>query len=167
MKLRLFTLLIVARKLKNIAIHQFRLRRRNVHQTYHSTQLDRYPQVYQSALEKCLTDKPTILSFGCSTGEELLDLTNYFPQGRIIGVDISDRVVRQARKRCANLPQIEIFNGNNIELEDYGPFDVIFAMAVFCRHPATKNVANCSDIYPFSVFNDAVGDLGGFLVEGV
>ena len=34
-------------------------------------------------------EHPKILSFGCSTGEEVATLSKYIPHGSIVGVDIN------------------------------------------------------------------------------
>jgi S-adenosylmethionine-diacylgycerolhomoserine-N-methlytransferase len=39
-----------------------------------------------------------ILEIGCGTGKNLANLSHYLPQARLIGLDISEDMLRQARK---------------------------------------------------------------------
>ena len=59
----------------------------DVHQISNYTALDRYPDLF-STCKTLMQGKDTlkILSFGCSTGEEVLTLREYFPNAFIVGV---------------------------------------------------------------------------------
>jgi len=91
-----------------------------------STKEERYPKIYDSAA----TLKPKakrVLSFGCSTGEEVFALAKRFPNAeQLIGVDIDTNRIRDARK--AN-------KQNNIFFHDVlgglGKFDIVTALNVF------------------------------------
>ena len=45
-----------------------------------------------------------ILEIGCGTGKNLVDLCHYLPQARLVGLDISEDMLRQARKNLAAYP---------------------------------------------------------------
>ena len=45
-----------------------------------------------------------ILEIGCGTGKNLADLAHYFPQARLVGLDISEDMLRQARKNLNAYP---------------------------------------------------------------
>ena len=47
-----------------------------------------------------------ILSYGCSTGEEVLTLRNYFPNAHIIGAEIN----KHSLAKCRQLPVDEKIN---------------------------------------------------------
>lgn len=56
----------------------------NLHQTTPLTKHNRYPKVFKAVSEILAgTKEPTILSFGCSTGEEVFSLREYFPDALI------------------------------------------------------------------------------------
>jgi len=61
---------------------------------------NRYPWVFEM-VSQLLSDlsAPKILSFGCSTGEEVASLHQYFKQATIIGVDINPWCIHQCRKK--------------------------------------------------------------------
>ncbi len=74
---------------------------RNVHQRVTFTATNRYPLVFQKCAEYLKERNipgPKILSFGCSTGEEVFTLGKYLPQATIIGTDINSWCIRRCRK---------------------------------------------------------------------
>jgi SAM-dependent methyltransferase len=108
-----------------------------------------------------------ILSFGCSTGKEPLTLAkNYFPKGRIVGVDVSAPALAQARELTAKEPRISIQNSTPEILTREGPFDVIFAMSVLCSWPQEPKHEDISGLYPFSRFCENVDTLDSVLKPG-
>ena len=137
------------------------------HQKSHATKNDRYPNVFY----KCLSLKnntPSILSFGCSTGQEVRTLSDkYFPNSIIHGLDINAEVIETCKKLNIN---------NNVKFFTYDDFDtsqkydMIFCMSVLCRWEDTKYLQDCSEIYPFDNFDkqlihlDSILNLGGLLV---
>jgi chemotaxis methyl-accepting protein methylase len=66
--------------------------REHLHQTTALTAMDRYPRIF-SACRDFFGDRQDlkILSFGCSTGEEVLTLRRYFPSAFITGAEINRR----------------------------------------------------------------------------
>ncbi|WP_265562613.1 class I SAM-dependent methyltransferase [Sphingomicrobium arenosum] len=94
---------------------------------------ERYPELFD-ALAQMLAEHPAprILSFGCSTGEEVRAMRRRLPHARIIGVDINAGNIDRARKsdpegdyRVASRPP----EGER--------FDAILALAIF-RHARLK-----------------------------
>ena len=144
----------------------FRLesRRRGTHQVSHATWEDRYPEVFESVsvlLGK--RDDLRILSFGCSTGEEVRTLARLFPGAEIVGADISERTLRKASAACRDLPQCSFVNPSRTSLGSLGPFDVAFAMSVLCKHPQTELSEDISAIYPFREFESSCDELASLL----
>lgn len=112
-----------------------------------------------------------ILSFGCSRGQELCDLTCLFEDQLITGVDINYDVLAAAKQLQSNLktstaqePQgytkvsylgssayWRLMHSSQLELSEQ--FDIVCAMTVLCRHPETVGIANSSEVYPFEDFN--------------
>jgi hypothetical protein len=138
-----------------------------VHQTTPFTCADRYPELFD-AVAGLVPRAKRILSFGCSTGEELLAIRRRFPQAEIVGAEINARSRRLARKLTASDPRISVIAPNELR----GRFDAIFALAVFQREPhkvEELEIDNLSPLYPFERFNAGVMALverlkaGGFL----
>jgi len=111
------------------------LRAGNLHQTTALTGMDRYPAIF-SACREYFGDKRDlkILSFGCSTGEEVLTLRQYFPSAFITGADINRRSLSVCRKRKVD-DRIAFVYSSRDAIRALGPFDAIFCMAVLQRTP--------------------------------
>jgi hypothetical protein len=65
-------------------------------------------------------------------------LGDYFPQAKIIGVDINSWCIRQCKKMSRN-PNFSFYNRKSRTFENLAEFDAIFCMAVFQR---TENRSN-------------------------
>ncbi|MBU7593503.1 class I SAM-dependent methyltransferase [Metabacillus halosaccharovorans] len=139
---------------------------KNVHQTTPLTYMDRYPKIF-SACSDYFGDKKDlkILSFGCSTGEEVLTLRKYFPSAHIVGADINKRSIAI----CRRLPvdeKITFVHSSDSEIQKHGPFDAVFCMAVLQRKPhyiAAKGISSIKKIYPFEKFEKQIIELDGLL----
>src|SRR5687767_8594892 len=70
------------------------------HQLTSVTATDRYPELF-TEVRSVVHDKRnlSILSFGCSTGEECFTMQSYFPNARITGVDINKSNLRKANRK--------------------------------------------------------------------
>lgn len=142
-------------------------RPRNLFQPYTTTSANRYPDELAVVADALDTDQPAILSFGCSTGEELVSLRAAFPTARIHGIDVNPLAVRKARKRVAGDA------GTTVERRGEAPegrYDVVLALAVF-RHAALNDApATCAGVLAFADFEHTVAGLarcvrpGGLLV---
>lgn len=63
---------------------------RRVQQTTPLTAMNRYPVIFSACSEYFRKNKDIkILSYGCSTGEEVLTLRRYFPNATIVGAEIN------------------------------------------------------------------------------
>jgi trans-aconitate methyltransferase len=126
------------------------------HQLSHETRPNRFPKIFQRALNLRPVAKK-ILSFGCSTGEECFSLAEVFPEAQIVGVDIDNWVVEQAAVK--NKYPDRICFKTVLKQDDM--FDVVFCLMVFF---------SLYDEYPFPFFNEALSELdkhinpGGLLV---
>lgn len=123
-----------------------------IHQFSSATSYDRYPGIF-SALAERVTPK-RVLSFGCSTGKECASIKYYWPDAEISGVDVNEDSLAAARQ---DYPFARFHHAK--ALPDLGPFDLVFAMSVLCRHPDTMNKDNIAEIYPFAQFEEAVGTI--------
>jgi SAM-dependent methyltransferase len=144
-------------------------------QPFTSTSGDRYPGIFDFLREQ-IRDAPEtrILSFGCSTGEEIFSLRRYFSASTLIGIDINWLNIAVCRRRLRRLKDtgIQFLQAGSTAEEASASFDVILAMAVF-RH-GKLNLSSppqaCDHEIHFADFESAVTDLtrclrsNGFLV---
>ena len=129
----------------------------SVHQTTPLTFSNRFPGVF-SECARYFGDKAYLrtLSFGCSTGEEVLTLREYFPTAEIIGAELNKRSLRICDKLEVD-GKISFVYSMPKRLKRLGAFDAIFCMAVFQRTPhliAEAGIQDISRIYPFRKFED-------------
>jgi len=103
-----------------------------------------------------------ILSFGCSTGLECLSIKSFLPNTRVFGCDLDEAILIKAKRLCQD--QAMIFKSNFENLQRHGPFQIICAFNVLCRHPIKDGLM--SDLYPFSQFNQTLALLDGCLSIG-
>lgn len=129
------------------------------------TSFDRYPRIFR-LLPRLKADSPElrILSFGCSTGEEVRTLRElYFPLARIDGVDARPAVIENLIQSNTD-PGIRFLHQNELGPDRY---DLIVAMSVLCRCPRTTRKRTKE--YSFSIFQrtirqiDKLLSVGGFL----
>jgi hypothetical protein len=140
------------------------INRGEVHQTTPFTCENRYPEIFDLAA-RLKPDAKRILSFGCSTGEELVALRRRFPGSEIVGSEINPRSRRIARRRLATDRGTSVVEPNMVA----GTFDVIFAMAVLQREPhriVEMGVEDLSAFYPFDRFDSAVRGFAQMLLTG-
>jgi len=140
-----------------------------MHQTQTDTEVDRYPEIFAFVAEfaQKMNGPPRLLSFGCSTGEECITLRNYVPRSRIVGVDVRRSILTKARQRAraSGARDVDFFLESD-ERWQRQPYDVVFAMSVLCRWPATKDVGTSDSIYSFPTFDRAVRRLGQLVTPG-
>jgi len=145
---------------------------------------DRYPVLYQIVADffKRLRRGPresrgevfSILSFGCSSGEEARSLASlYFNDTEALGVkrvqvygaDTNDTRLSMAEASSlsdGSANSIVFFNNNKVPLSRYGPYDIIMANSVLGRNRHGMKEGR----YPFSLFERTVSSLDSVLKEG-
>ena len=141
-------------------------------QTTQSTNYDRYPHVFRgtrniverdfSALDRNLE----VLSFGCSTGEEIKTLHDkYITRANFTGVDINEQILVEARNLLKDYQGVRLMNFQQFSSEDKR-YDIIICLSVLCKHLKSKN----EPPLPFNVFDETLVLLdkalyiGGYLV---
>lgn len=135
------------------------------HQISNFTLYNRYPKLFTFAKNYFVDRKQKdirILCYGCSTGEECFSLNEYFENASIIGVDNNKKVLSKANKNN-RFPNIKFLNSTTENMEKNAPFDIVFAMAVFCRWPSSVYYKDISHLYPFRRFNDSIDELDKLL----
>ncbi len=132
------------------------------------TEKNRYPLLFGNAYylrKKYQAPRTKILSFGCSTGDELMTLAAYFPGDRLFGCDINAEALAVARQ-VTQETDISVFESNSANLEKFGPFDIIFANSVLCIN--APNPALLRAEFPFSKFETMAVQLAKLLTpEGM
>jgi hypothetical protein len=135
-----------------------------VHQTTPETAEERYPELFDS-LARLMPAARRILSFGCSTGEELVSLRRRFPNAELVGADINPRARRIAKQRTAGDRLTSVIAPDAID----GTYDLVLALAVLQREPhkiAEMGVEDLSPYYPFARFDAALCKLAARLRKG-
>lgn len=135
-----------------------------VHQTTPDTAEERYPELFD-LLAELMPHPRRVLSFGCSTGEELVSLRRRFPTAEIVGAEINARSRRQAVRRTTHDPMTAVVSPHAI----HDSFDLVLALAVLQREPhkvAEMEVDDLSSIYPFERFDAAITGLAQCLDRG-
>lgn len=139
------------------------------HQISNFTLRNRYPYLFSACRQLVIERKELkILSYGCSTGEEVFTLRDYFPDAHIVGVDINKTNIKKAnQKNCDS--NIHFSHKIADTLSKHGPFDIIFALAVFQRtENRNPDTFDSSKFYPFEKFNDKIIELDTHLkAEGI
>ena len=139
-------------------------------QPWSLTSENRYPRIFAFVRERLAgVPEPHILSFGCSTGEELVTLRRYLPQAWITGIDINPWNVAVARRRVrrGHDSRTRIVQAASPETEPDNTFDAIFCMAVFRN--GDLNLADyprCDHRLRFADFERVVADLDRTLRPG-
>ena len=143
---------------------------RNLFQPYVDTWLDRYPWLFGFAREKLGSNpRAHVLSFGCSTGEEVFTLRRYLPEAAIKGVDINRRALAicKAKLNRSPDPKITFEIGNSTHAERSASYDAIFCLAVLRHgHLAASGATSSETLIPFADFESLVGDFARCLKIG-
>ncbi len=149
-------------------------RPRGSFQPFNDTQPDRYPAIFSFVQSRLGRDNPVkILSFGCSTGEEVFSLREYFPRASIKGIDINSANITLCRERAdaASHTDIVFETAASTEAEPTSIYDAIFCMAVL-RHSGLglQGITRCDPLLHFKDFARVIADFerclkpGGLLV---
>jgi 2-polyprenyl-3-methyl-5-hydroxy-6-metoxy-1,4-benzoquinol methylase len=166
-----------ARKGRNAMAHVGHLLYRRVRrpvpgefQPYYHTLPDRYPWLFGFAAAR-IGSRPNlrILSFGCSRGEEVFSLCQYFPSAAIKGIDINPRNIARglARARADKSANVTFEIAATTQGEASGCYDAIFCLAVLVNGDLTTSGAQRSDPkFHFEQFDRMVADFARCLKPG-
>lgn len=105
-------------------------------QDYGTTSADRYPHLF-AFVQRALAGnpRPHILSFGCSTGEEVATLREHFAEAQITGLDIHRGHIAACRRwlRLRQDTRIQFRLAGSTAAESDAAYDAIFCLAVLRR----------------------------------
>lgn len=140
-----------------------------VQQTTPLTAMNRYPEIFSACSDYFGKDKNIkILSYGCSTGEEVLTLRRYFPNATIVGAEINKHSLEVCKSHKVD-DKITFIKSTAKNIKKHGPFDIVFCMAVLQRTPDTitqQGITSLKDIYPFEKFENQIIELDGYVKKG-
>ncbi|PPT99676.1 class I SAM-dependent methyltransferase [Xanthomonas arboricola] len=108
----------------------------SVFQDYGTTAMDRYPTLFAFAQDTLgATGNLRLLSFGCSSGEEVFTLRSYFPEAAITGLDIHPGHIAACNLRLQRQPDsaIQFRLAGSTARETAASYDAIFCLAVLRR----------------------------------
>ncbi len=142
----------------------------NLFQPSSETAPDRYPRIFKFVQQR-LGDSAEvrILSFGCSTGEEVFSLRRYFPRAAIRGLDVNPLhiAICRGRRRAAGDGQVSFAVAGSAAREPAGTYDAVFCMAVFRHRDLSFSDAHrCDHLITFDAFERTVGGLARCLKDG-
>ena len=128
---------------------------------------NRYPELFEQCKLYLHDKKQTyILSFGCSTGQEVASIGEYLPDAHIMGVDINQWCINQCRENLKN-PRFSFCHSLSKAFSASVGFDAIFCMAVFQR---TENRTNANNVkatgFTFKQFEKEILTLNNKLKPG-
>ncbi len=138
--------------------------KKHAHQLVNYTEPNRYPEVFLACARYWMPQPTlTLLSFGCSTGEEVFTLRQYFPHANLVGVDINRRNIKVARHSPQKDARMEFHRHTPAATQ----YDAIFCMAVLQRtENRLPDTTDSSQIYPFHRFDAQVATLDAQLNVG-
>ena len=150
----------------------------NLFQPSGFTKVVRHPALLRF-LQAELTEQPRplrLLSFGCSTGEELASLSISFPDSLLTGIDISPQRLTSAGHTLSRLQhdgRLTLLCGSSAAVlpEDGKLFDAVFALSVFRHHDLWSRPRRCDRLIRFADYERTVTGLaqvvrpGGFYCQ--
>ncbi len=150
------------------------LRGARLFQTVTVTRADRHPVLFE-LVRAHLADHttPRLLSFGCSTGEEVFTLGRYLPDAAIDGIDANPVCIARAQhaanrsKRRSSSATIRFVCADSPDAVAPARYDAILCLSVLrdARLDA-REPDRCAAFLPFDRFADAVAALDRRLETG-
>lgn len=150
-------------------------RPRGVFQISGDTGEDRYPEIFRFVRDT-IGDSPDVrlLSFGCSTGEEVFTLRRYFPGAAIDGADINPYRIRACRarwRREGRDPRLRFLVAGSAAVIPPARYDAVFCLAVL-RHGGLRQgsqdepARRCDQLIRFEDAAHLIGELARRLKPG-
>jgi SAM-dependent methyltransferase len=143
---------------------------RGLFQREPSTAENRYPLIFRYVAERLKeAPAPSLLSFGCATGEEVFTLRRYLPAATVKGIDINRRNIRACDRRLAAIGGdvgLSFALADSAAGEPCAHYDAIFAMAVFRDGRLGAAPSRCDHLIRFIDFERSVELLARSLKPG-
>lgn len=138
-----------------------------------ATLFNRYAQVFRTLREAVRAQRGDnlggadlrILSFGCSTGAEMLTARAYFPEATILGCDVDEGVLETAAEALREHSGY-VFLSEAARIAAFAPYDIVFANSVLCNYPMPEDISDLTPHFPFSRFEELAGMILTALVPG-
>lgn len=127
----------------------------------------RYPVLF-AALARALGERtaPRLLSFGCSSGEEIESLRALLPGASFVGIDINAHSIALARRRLAG-SDVRLIHAGRIGILAEAPFDAIVCMAVLQRTELNhQRPPLCTPLLSFATFDAMITEFDRELRTG-
>lgn len=125
-------------------------------QPLNDTRPNRYPWFFGFVQDQLGAESNArILSFGCSTGEEVFTLRDYFPRATIRGIDINPGNIGACRRKlkASPDPKISFACARSPRAESTGTYDAIFCLAVLRDGRLTYlGLTSCESLIRFEDF---------------
>ncbi|HLO78250.1 MAG TPA: class I SAM-dependent methyltransferase [Magnetospirillum sp.] len=141
-----------------------------VFQPFGTSRPDRHADVFGYVKDQLGSDTGLrLLSFGCSTGDELFSLRALFPSATVRGLDVNPYNIRKCQDRLSqagSAPGISVAVADSTKGEPSESYDAIFAMAVFRHGLLDFGADRCDDYLRFADFERAVNELARCLKPG-
>jgi len=138
------------------------LRPKGAFQPFNQTAKDRYPVIFGFVRDTLGADRDVrLLSFGCSTGEEVYALRRYFPHAFVKGIDINAGNIAACNRMLRRHPDASAAfeQASSTQAEASQTYDAIFCMAVMKDgRLARSGVARCDHLIRFEDFARVVED---------
>lgn len=139
-------------------------------QPYGHTAHDRYPAIFEFVAGRLAgVPEPRLLSFGCSTGEEVFTLRRYFPRADITGIDINARSIAVCRRRLSRRrdSRIRFEVADSALAQPSSHYDAVFCMAVLRHGDLGRDDSQCCEhLIRFADFEAVIADLSRCLKSG-
>lgn len=121
-----------------------------------ATKYNRHPRIF-TYCQKLHPDAKQILSFGCSTGDEVRTLREiYFKNAYVDGIDINSNCITVNKNKNTDL-MVNYYNSlYDIKIK----YDIIFCMSVLCRWGVSIKLSN---EYTFDIFNLTLTEIDKYL----
>jgi SAM-dependent methyltransferase len=140
-------------------------RPRNLFQPFTTTSAGRYPEEFAAIREALAGVEPgqvRILSFGCASGEEVVDLLKDFPQARITGIDLNPLALRAARRNvraAGRAGRVTLLRAGDACSQPSESYDAVLAFAVLRHGELNHAPTTCAPTLRFADFEQTVTDL--------
>ncbi len=141
------------------------LRPANLFQPFTTTEPGRYPGEFaclREELSEVAPDRLQLLSFGCASGDEIVDLLGDFPQARITGIDLNPLALRKARRKvraAGGADRVTLVRTGDASTQAEASYDAVLVCAVLRHGDLNHAPATCAPVLRFADFEKAVTDL--------